>query len=60
MFNNHMPVGVPYYFEGDINYFDQINFNYPTELNNSLYEYLNEIFNKTKFGGYRTIAPVGK
>ena len=127
MFRNNVPAGNPYYFEGDLNYFEKINFNYPTdiELNGdykkkispkTIYSHLNEIFNiektsdfikrisiflnsdnkngvlcnknnlpygffevdlitppkvewnepillkkhKTKFGGYRTIAPVGK
>ena len=56
MFNNPMPVGNPYYFEGDISYFDKINFNYPTdsELNGdknsnikpkTIFSCLNEIFN---------------
>jgi hypothetical protein len=35
MLKNKMPVGNPYYFEGDINYFNFINFDYPidSELN---------------------------
>ena len=39
MFNNPMPVGNPYYFEGDIlKYFSKLNFNYPTDdyLNGNL------------------------
>ena len=51
-----MPVGNPYYFEGDLKYFNEINFNYPLDktLNGDLkfklepktiYSYLNDIFN---------------
>jgi hypothetical protein len=131
MKSNPMPVGNPYYFEGNVlEYFNKINFNYPSDLilngdkkaklkSKSIYDYLNEIFevkfkesfnlklrnflnlnntylksgilcnkdnlpfgffeveietpgkneinhpillkkHKSKFGGYRTIAPVGK
>ncbi len=127
MYRNTIPVGNPYYFERDLDYFNKVNFNYPTEkvLNGdsknkipskTIYSYLNEILNKektsdfiksiklflnldnnngvlcnknnlpygffevtletppkdewnepillkkhkTKFGGFRTIAPVGK
>jgi hypothetical protein len=56
MRNNIMPVGNPYYFEGDLDYFSNINFNYPEdhELNGdsknkipskTIYSCLNEIFN---------------
>ena len=59
MFRNVVPVGNPYYFEGNLEYFNQINFNYPDdkELNGDLknkispktiYSYLNEIFNTEK------------
>jgi hypothetical protein len=54
MFNNSMPVGNPYYFEGDVlKYFSKCNFNYPCEddLNGnlkiktkSIFDYLNNIF----------------
>ena len=53
---NSMPIGNPYYFEGDLDYFHFINFNYPKdyELNGdpknktplkTIYFCLNEIFN---------------
>jgi len=56
MSTNKMPVGNPYYFEGDISYFNKVNFNYPldSELNGdfknkippkTIYSCLNEIFN---------------
>lgn len=56
MKNNPMPVGNPYYFEGDLDYFKYINFNYPTDLElngdkknkvkpKTIYSYLNDIFN---------------
>jgi hypothetical protein len=56
MKNNPMPVGNPYYFEGNLDYFNKINFNYPkdVELNGdikkkipsrTIYSHLNEIFN---------------
>ena len=56
MLKNKMPVGNPYYFEGDLNYFNEINFNYPLDniLNGdpennlkpkTIFSYLNEIFN---------------
>jgi hypothetical protein len=32
MFNSPMPVGSPYYFEGDISYYSKINFNYPSDI----------------------------
>lgn len=31
MRNNIMPIGNPYYFEGDLDYFSNINFNYPED-----------------------------
>lgn len=45
-----MPVGNPYYFEGDINYFSNLNFNYPADRvldkeKKSIYSYLNDNFN---------------
>jgi hypothetical protein len=56
MFRNNVPVGNPYYFEGDLEYFNKINFNYPedSELNGdpknkiplkTIYTCLNEILN---------------
>ena len=56
MRNNSMPIGNPYYFEGDLNYSSNINFNYlkDSELNGdsknkipskTIYSCLNEIFN---------------
>jgi hypothetical protein len=56
MKKNLMPVGNPYYFEGDLDYYKFINFNYPadSELNGdikkkvlpkTIYSCLNEIFN---------------
>jgi hypothetical protein len=56
MFRNTVPVGNPYYFEGNLDYFNKINFNYPTDkvLNGdsknkipskTIYSCLNEIFN---------------
>jgi hypothetical protein len=55
MFNNPMPVGNPYYFEGDLSHFNKINFNYPSDIelngdkNNkikskNIFSCLNEIF----------------
>lgn len=32
MFKIKVPVGNPYYFEGDLNYFEKINYNYPTDI----------------------------
>jgi len=59
MYRNTIPVGNPYYFERDLDYFNKVNFNYPTEkvLNGdsknkipskTIYSYLNEILNKEK------------
>jgi len=57
MFNNPMPVGNPYYFEGDIKYFK--NYIFPTEdfLNsrikkgkiNTIYNYVVNIFNNENY-----------
>jgi hypothetical protein len=59
MFRNKVPVGNPYYFEGDLDYFNKINFNYPNDIelngdyknkipSKTIYSYLNEIFNTEK------------
>jgi len=56
MRNNSMPVGNPYYFEGNLDYFNLINFNYPKDLElngdrknkiptKTIYSSLNEVFN---------------
>ncbi len=55
MRNNKMPVGNPDYFEGDLNYFNKINFNYPSDIelngnprnkikSKTIYSILNDIF----------------
>ena len=52
---NPMPVGNPYYFEGDLDYFNKINFNYPKDKNKILYSNLNDIFNLNKFNEFKKI-----
>ena len=63
---NKMPVGNPYYFEGDLKYFNKINFNYPSdiELNGNkknkikyktIFSYLNEIFNISNTYNFKNI-----
>jgi hypothetical protein len=48
MKNNTMPVGNPYYFEGNIlNYFSKVNFNYPPDNHlktTTIFDYLNKNF----------------
>lgn len=52
MFHNPVPVGNPYYFEGDINYFTQVNFKYPEACKKDLYEYIIENFNLYEFSEF--------